>query len=105
MVSTSRPSMSAARKQHELTGFPSTSTVHAPHTCTSQDCLVPVRPSRSRRKSSSSSSAGTSPENGVPLMVADTRIVRSAIGALQHAAPVLPVFLGELLLVLARGQP
>ena len=32
IVSTWRPSMSAARKQHELTGFPSTSTVHTPQT-------------------------------------------------------------------------
>src|SRR5487761_1177899 len=53
MVVTSQPSVSAARKVHELTGRPSTKTVQAPHTCASQDGLTPVSPSSSRRKSMS----------------------------------------------------
>ncbi len=60
MVSTSRPSASAARYVQELTGSPSTSTVQVPHTWTSHDRLAPVRASRSRSTSSSSSWGSTS---------------------------------------------
>src|SRR5688500_4780904 len=68
-VSTSRPSTSSARYVHALTGAPSTSTVHAPHTCMSQERRAPLSCSRSRSTSSSSASGRTSSAAGRPLSV------------------------------------
>src|SRR3954447_11788309 len=52
MVSTLRPAHSSASTRHDSTGSPSSSTVQAPHSPSSQPCLVPVRPRSSRRTSS-----------------------------------------------------
>ena len=38
------PAACAARNEHELTGWPSSSTMHAPHSESSQPSFVPVRP-------------------------------------------------------------
>ena len=40
-VVTARPPLSAASARHDSTGSPSTSTAHAPHSPSSQPCLVP----------------------------------------------------------------
>ena len=52
-----------------LTAIPSTSTVHAPHTCMSHERLAPFRSSRSRRTSRSSACAGTASSCRRPLTV------------------------------------
>src|SRR3954449_8013302 len=52
---------------HDLTGSPSTSTVHTPQLEVSQPQCVPVRPSVSRRKWTSSSRGSTSAVRGSPL--------------------------------------
>ena len=44
MVSTSPPSHSTPRTRHESTGWPSSSTAQAPHSPSSQPCLVPHGP-------------------------------------------------------------
>src|SRR6185503_10545288 len=53
MVSTERPAQSSASVRQERRGSPSTSTAQAPHSPSSQPCLVPVRPRSSRSTSSS----------------------------------------------------
>ena len=52
---------------HDFTGTPSTSTVQAPQLVVSQPMWVPVRPSVSRRKWTSSSRVSTSAERSSPL--------------------------------------
>ena len=59
MVSMRRPSQVAASVMQASCGWPSTSTVQAPHSPPSQPCLVPVRPSVSRSTSSSSALSAT----------------------------------------------
>src|SRR5436309_7111730 len=59
MVVMSRSSTAAAGRTHERTGWPSTSTVHAPHCAMPQPYLVPVRPSTSRSTQRSGMSSGT----------------------------------------------
>src|SRR3954469_15140279 len=54
---------------HDFTGSPSTSTVHTPQLEVSQPQWVPVRPSVSRRKWTSSRRGSTSAERGSPLTV------------------------------------
>src|SRR5207253_7478251 len=98
IVNTSAPAASAARKQHELTGSPSTSTVHAPQTCTSHERLAPVSPSPSRRKSSRSSCDSTSRTSSRPLTL-------SAICTRHPALPRLPVLRDEAVPVLDRQEP
>src|SRR4051812_4117930 len=97
IVRTSEPAASAARKQQELTGSPSTSTVHEPQTCTSHERLAPVSPSPSRSTSSSSSCGSTSRTNSWPLTL-------SAICTGHLALPRLPVLGDELVPVLHRQQ-
>src|SRR5260370_41275081 len=106
MVSTCRPSMSQARKQHELTGAPSTSTVQVPQTSTSHDCFTPVSPSSSRRKSSSNSLAATVPAKGLPLTVAEMCSATGSPGLVfaHQAAPGHPVLVREPVLVFRSGQ-
>ena len=77
-----------------LTGMPSTSTVHVPHTCTSQERLAPVRPSRSRSTSSSSSCGSIRSGVGAPLMTGSMCIVtapgRTGPGLVRPFAPRQP---------------
>ena len=54
---------------HELTAFPSASTVHAPQTPLWQYSFVPCSPSRSRSRSSSVVEGGTSSESVSPFTV------------------------------------
>ena len=58
IVSIRRPATLAASVMQASRGWPSTSTVQAPHSPPSQPCLVPVRPSSSRSTSSSSALPG-----------------------------------------------
>ena len=48
MVTISRPSACSARYEHELTGWPSSSTMQAPHSESSQPSLAPVSPTSLR---------------------------------------------------------
>src|SRR5207237_8171657 len=98
IVVTSAPDASAARKQHELTGSPSTSTVHAPQTWTSHERFAPVSPSPSRRKSSRSSCGSTSCTSSRPLTL-------SAICTGHLPLPRFPVLRDEPVPVLDRQQP
>src|SRR3954464_11374425 len=72
---------------HDFTGSPSTSTVHTPQLEVSQPQCVPVRPSVSRRKWTSSRRGSTSAVRASPLTV--TVICTSGLlgeGALGRAA-------------------
>src|SRR6266511_3538106 len=66
-VSIPRPSACTARNVQDLIGAPSTSTVQAPHPEVSQPMWVPVRPSCSRRKWTSSMRGSTSALCSTPL--------------------------------------
>src|SRR5882724_3221638 len=72
IVNTDRPRTSKASVVQALTGRPSTSSVQAPQTSTSQDRFTPVRPSRSRTTSSSNSWGSTSISCERPFNVNDT---------------------------------
>src|SRR5215472_18891621 len=67
------PSASTGRARHESTGSPSTSTVHVPHSPSSQPCLVPVSPRSSRSTSSRVLWTGTSVSRESPLTFSVTR--------------------------------
>src|SRR4051795_356832 len=91
---------------HDFTGSPSTSTVHTPQLEVSQPQWVPVRPSVSRRKCTSSRRASTSAVRGSPLTVTVTcmgsdllgerALGRSAQGAVGELA-------GQVALVVGRA--
>src|SRR3989441_4383570 len=51
-VLTRRPAQARPSTRQERTGVPSSSTVHVPHSPSSQPCLVPVSPASSRSTSS-----------------------------------------------------
>src|SRR6185503_8344882 len=72
-----RPSSSTGSARHESTGVPSTSTVHVPHSPSSQPCLVPVSPRSSRRTSRRVLWTGTRTSWASPLTV---RLKRAFIG-------------------------
>ena len=72
MVSMRRPAISDTRAVHERTGWPSTSTVHAPHCPSPHPYLAPVRPSVSRSSQSSFESGWTSTVRGAPFTVSVT---------------------------------
>jgi hypothetical protein len=57
---------------HDFTDSPSSSTVHAPQEDVSQPTFVPVSPSCSRRKYTSSWRGSTSASRRSPLTVSDT---------------------------------
>src|SRR5262245_41681996 len=83
--------------------MPSTRTVHAPQTWTSQERLAPVSPSESRRKSSSSSRGSTSRTRSWPLTLQASSTEPSSLT--RHAPlPGGPVLLHELVPVLHRLQ-
>src|SRR5262249_22480085 len=103
IVVTSRPAACAARKQHELTGRPSTRTVQAPQTWTSQERFAPVRPSESRRKSSSSSFGATSRTTSPPLTLRAIS-TRSPARPRDRSLPGLPVLGHDRVPVLDRLQ-
>src|SRR3954454_5585303 len=65
---------------HDFTGSPSTSTVHTPQFEVSQPQWVPVRPSVSRRKWTSSSRGSTSAVRGSPLTVMVTCTALDLLG-------------------------
>src|SRR5262244_3964236 len=73
MVVTSRPSASKPSIKHERIERPSTSTVHVPHSPSSQPCLVPVSPRSSRSTSSRVLWTGTSVSRESPLTFSVTR--------------------------------
>src|SRR5207249_11874660 len=73
----------AGSARHESTGAPSTSTVHVPHSPSSQPCLVPMRSRSSRRTSSSVLWTGTSSSRDSPLTV---RLRRMFIGSRPSVA-------------------
>src|SRR5690242_10795436 len=75
-VRTSCPLHIAARVVHDFTGRPSTWTTQAPQLDVSQPQWVPVRPSVSRMKWTSSMRGSTSCETRVPLTVMVTSISR-----------------------------
>src|SRR5437867_12945242 len=66
-VVTSAPSAWTANIVQDFTGVPSTSTVHAPQPDVSHPTWVPVSPSVSRRKCTSSSLGSTSAGRSVPF--------------------------------------
>src|SRR6188768_1419940 len=67
-----RPAISDTRAVHERTGWPSTSTVHAPHCPSPHPYFAPVRPSVSRSSQSSFESGWTSTVRGAPFTVSVT---------------------------------
>src|SRR5262249_42372894 len=67
MVVVDLPCASEARIWQDLTGWPSTSTVHAPHCPSPQPYLVPVRSSLSRRTVSRVSDGAASTSRAAPL--------------------------------------
>ena len=69
MVSTSRPATSSAKTRQALTGAPSIRTVQVPQLPLPHPSLVPVKPMRSRKSSSSVSRGSTNTECSAPLMV------------------------------------
>src|SRR5262249_45873129 len=69
MVVTFAPSTCAAGTRHELTGAPSISTVHAPHSPSPQPSFVPVSRQCSRRTSRSRLSGCTSSRVCLPFSV------------------------------------
>src|SRR5215213_9318923 len=81
----------AARTVQDLTGSPSWSTTHAPQLEVSQPQWVPVSPSVSRRKCTSSSRGSTSRSTCSPLTVivtcisSDLLVQRAGRGAAQGA--------------------
>ena len=80
----SRPSTWTASIVHDFTGWPSTSSVHAPQLVVSQPMCVPVSPSPRRTRWASSSRGSTSATFLAPLTV--NRIRR--IGTVSVSSPV-----------------
>src|SRR6266849_161843 len=103
IVVTSFPAASTARKQHELTGSPSSRTVHAPQTCTSQERFAPVSASSSRRKSSSSSFGATSLTTSRPLTLSAISTQPSA-RARDTPLPRGPILEDEFVPILDREE-
>src|SRR5712671_3983251 len=81
MVSTSRPSIWPASIRQEFTGLPSTITVQAPQSPTSQPNFAPVRLNWSRKSLSSVVSGGTLALRVSPLTL--TLNVTFTIGSLR----------------------
>jgi hypothetical protein len=75
-VRISWPSHITASTVHDFTGLPSISTTQAPQFDVSHPQWVPVRPSVSRMKWTSSILGSTSSETCSPLTVIETLIVR-----------------------------
>src|SRR5205807_8224606 len=75
IVVTSRPSACTASSVQDLTDSPSISTVHAPQLEVSQPTLVPMSPSRSRRKYTRRVRGSTSSSWVTSLTVIDTRLL------------------------------
>ena len=73
------PSRDTASDRHELMRWPSISIVQAPHCPWSHPFLLPVSPSRSRRRSSSVTHGAISKACCVPLIVREIGIVDRAI--------------------------
>ena len=71
MLVTSRPSASTANIVQLFTDRASTRTTQAPHWLVSQPTCVPVRPSRSRKSSTSSVRASTSAVTGLPFSLSE----------------------------------
>src|SRR6185369_15860484 len=71
-VSTRLPPTVAASVRQESVGLSSTSTVQAPHSPPSQPVLVPVRPTFSRRQSSSRILSATASERSRPFSLHDS---------------------------------
>src|SRR2546421_1459020 len=74
IVVTSRPSACTASSVQDLTDSPSISTVHAPQLEVSHPTLVPMSPSRSRRKYTRRVRGSTSSSWVTSLTVIDTRL-------------------------------
>src|SRR6202035_3210958 len=89
MVVTARPATAAAGRTHERIGWPSTSTVQAPHRGMPQPYLVPVKPSTSRSTQSSGMSSGTKTSCSVPLT---SSFMVAPPGPSELAVRVLPLF-------------
>src|SRR3954471_8144949 len=79
-VRTSCPAVIAASWVQDFTGSPSTSTTQVPQLLVSHPQWVPVRPSVSRRKCTSSSRGSTSRATSVPLTVIVTCMSASLSG-------------------------
>src|SRR6202048_2956250 len=96
MVNTDLPSTSTASVVQLLIGNPSTSTVQAPQTSTSQERFVPLRPRRSRSTSISNSNGAIFKGTSRPFRVSHTSMVSGSgkrgsllsrqAGRLQHRA-------------------
>src|SRR5258708_22222916 len=74
----SRSSHSTGRARHERMGRPSTSTVQVPHSPSSHPCLVPMRPSSSRRTSSRVWWTGARHSRSSPFTLSWIRILSKA---------------------------
>ena len=85
-VRISWPSHIAASVVHDLTGLPSIRTTHAPQFDVSQPQWVPVRPSVSRMKWTSSVRGSTSRETASPLMVMVTCIDQASCWSARAVA-------------------
>src|SRR4051794_31555264 len=97
---------------HDFTGSPSTSTVHTPQLEVSQPQCVPVRPSVSRRKWTSSRRGSTSAERGSPLTVTvictsgllgEGALARATDGAQRELLREVTLVIGGAALVGGRG--
>src|SRR5688572_32921430 len=89
MVSTERPAQSSASVRQERCGSPSTSTAQAPHSPSSQPCLVPVRPSSSRSTSSSVLYGANETSAGSPFTLRLTLRFRDIVWAPNKLASLL----------------
>src|SRR5579872_4112922 len=79
IVVTAEPDAWAASTVQDLTATPSMSTVQAPHWVVSHPTWVPVSPSSSRRKWTSSVRAATERWQETPFTVIDTVTSRSPV--------------------------
>ena len=75
IVVTAAPSACSARRMHESTARPSTSTVQAPHVPSAQAIFVPVRPTCSRSNSASVAPSGTLVRRSRPFSVSVTSVI------------------------------
>src|SRR6478752_5473035 len=88
-VMTSAPSACTANMVHDFTVFPFSSTVHAPQLLVSQPTCVPVNPSCSRIKCTSSSLGSAATSRSLPLILS---LISSFFAMLQILpATCLPV--------------
>ena len=86
IVVTVRPATDPAVRWQDLTGSPSTKTVHAPHAPSPQPSFAPVRPSRSRSAGSNGTEAGSSADELLIVRVMVSISPSSAAGFVTSSA-------------------